>query len=516
MSEKDREQGDIDKLAKKTLKDNKVAIFIVAYNAESHIEKVLERIPEWVAKAVKEIYIIDDHSTDSTLSVAEGVKWPKKFAPLRIYETPYNQGYGGNQQLGFKYAIDAKFDIVVLLHGDGQYAPEELPAILAPYAQGADAVFGSRFINPGDALKGGMPYYKWIGNRILTSSQSFITGINMIEMHSGYRSYRVSLLKEIPFQFNSQWFDFDADIIIQLHAKGYKVKEVPIPTYYGNEICRVNGMLYAWKCVKTALKYKLMKFDIFYDPKFDFRDSSSGPYTVKSSRTSLHHYIRSLDLKPGGYLVDIGGGANAGVSKNHASRGVHVDCIDAVSDGSDSDENLNHYKVDLDKPWRGQFPAKQYDYALALDVLEHLQAPEDAAMEIYKRMKAGGKLYASTANIAYFPIRLVLLAGFFSYGPRGILDFTHRRLFTIKSMSRLLKNSGFIIDRVVGFGPPIRDATGGKSFFYNAIDTAAAWLAKLFPGLFAFQILMECTRSSSPEDLMKQVFTDEPHSGTES
>src|SRR5215831_6269172 len=131
---------DANVLARRTLEQNRVAIFIVAYNAEKHIEGVLSRIPSWIAEGVAEVFIIDDHSTDDTVSTVDQVTWPRHYAPLRIFHTHYNQGYGGNQRLGYLYAIDQNFDIVVLLHGDGQYAPEALPYILAPYTDGAAAV----------------------------------------------------------------------------------------------------------------------------------------------------------------------------------------------------------------------------------------------------------------------------------------------------------------------------------------------------------------------------------------
>src|SRR5262252_9103996 len=261
----------VDELARRTLEENRVAILIVAYNSERHIDRVLHRIPDWVAERLTEIYVIDDHSSDNTVGAAQEADWPARYAPLHIYRTPYNQGYGGNQRLGYLYAIEQGFDIVVLLHGDGQYSPEALPHILAPYADGVDAVFGSRFINPLGAIKGGMPLYKWVGNRVLTRMQNLILGAKMSEMHSGYRSYRISALLQIPFTSNSLGFDFDADIIVQFHAAGFHITEVPIPTFSGDEICHVNGMQYAWQCVKTAVKYRLMEFEIFYDPKFDIQ-----------------------------------------------------------------------------------------------------------------------------------------------------------------------------------------------------------------------------------------------------
>ncbi len=496
----------IDELALRTLEENRVAIFIVAYNAERHIEKVLRRIPAWVAERLAEIFIIDDHSSDNTVAVAEKVDWPSQNAPLHIFRTPYNQGYGGNQRLGYLYAVEQGIDIVVLLHGDGQYAPEALPHILAPYAEGADAVFGSRFINPRDAIKGGMPFYKWIGNRILTKTQNVILGAQMSEMHSGYRSYRTSVLRQVPFTSNSLGFDFDADIIVQLNAAGFRITEVPIPTYYGDEICHVNGLLYAWLCVKTAIKYRLMQFEIFYDPKFDIRRERPNNYTTKYAPTSLHYFIRHLPIAPGTSLIDVGGGDGEAVSQSFADRGIEVTCIDQLPDIEDL--RIKQFVVDLDEPWEDQFDAHQYDTAVALDVLEHLKTPEQGAAEIFKYLKRGGKLFASTGNVAFLPLRLMLLWGLFNYGRRGILDLTHRRLFTVDSFRGLLKNAGFRIDRVIGFGPPLSDLSGGRSRIFRIADRLLSHLARFWPRLFAYQILMVCTRTDSPADLMQQTF---PH-----
>jgi glycosyltransferase involved in cell wall biosynthesis len=489
--------------ARRTLEENRVAIFIVAYNAERHIERVLKRIPAWIAERLAEIFIIDDHSSDNTVAVAGKVDWPGHYAPLNIFRTPYNQGYGGNQRLGYLYAIEQGIDIVVLLHGDGQYAPEALPHILAPYAEGADAVFGSRFINPRDAIKGGMPLYKWVGNRILTRMQNLILGAQMSEMHSGYRSYRTSVLRRVPFTSNSLGFDFDADIIVQLHAAGFRITEVPIPTYYGDEICHVNGVRYAWQCVKTVAKYRLMQFDIFYDPKFAIEGKPTGRSRMNHAPNTLRYFIEHLPLASASSLIDLCGGSAEAFIRVMAERGVEVTRINQWLD--QDDPQMRQFSVDLDRPWGCQFEAGQYDTAIALDVLEHLRSPEKCADEIFKHLKRGGKLYASTGNVAFLPLRIVLLLGWFNYG-RGILDLAHRRLFTVNSFQRLLKNAGFRIDCVIGFGPPLADLAGGQSRFIKLVDRALAWLARKWPGLFAFQILMACTRTDSPADLMQQTF----------
>ena len=504
------------KLASQTLRENRVAIFVVSFNAERHIESVLARIPEWVGRSLAEVFIIDDSSTDATFECAVGVIWPPGFSPLRLFKTPYNQGYGGNQRLGYLYAIQRGFDIVVLLHGDGQYAPESLPEILAEYSRpaGADAVYGSRFLSRGSVLRGRMPLYKYVGNRILTWLQNCIIGARLSEMHSGYRSYRTAALKRVPFHANSLGFDFDSDIIIQFVAAGLSIREVPIPTYYGDEICRVNGLKYAWACIRGALQYRLMQLEIFYDPKFDI-PNRGRKYTIKASPSSLHYWIRQLPLNPASDLLDLGGGDGSAVGLAHAERGVRVTVLDrsvAVNDESGvlaaAHPNLRRVEADVDGDWTARLSGVRFQTVFALDVLEHLTSPELAAQQIFSVMVPGGKLYASTGNIAFWAVRLIHLLGHFNYGRRGVLDLTHTRLFTMSSFRRLLRNAGFRIESVWGFGPPIADLARRDSKVLRLIDTISASLARCWKGLFGYQILIEATRQDSVETLVERTFTD--------
>lgn len=503
-------------MATKTLGENRVAVFIVSYNAERHIERVLARIPDWVARALAEVYIIDDSSKDATVERAKEVVWDGGKAPLAVFKTPYNQGYGGNQRLGYLYALERGFDIVVLLHGDGQYAPESLPEILAEYSRpdGADAVYGSRFMTKGGALRGRMPLYKFVGNRILTWLQNRIIGTRLSELHSGYRSYRTAALRKVPFQVNSLGFDFDSDIIIQFAAANLRIREVPIPTYYGDEICHVNGLKYAWACIKAACQYRLMQLEIFYNPKFDI-PNRVRKYTIKASPTSIHHCIRSLDLATGSTLLDLGGGDGSAVSMAHADRGVavtvldqHVVVSDEVGTRATTHPNIHQFPADLDGDWPGALPDVKFSTVFVLDVLEHMKSPERAAQQIFSVMAPGGKLYASTGNIAFWVIRAIHLLGHFNYGRRGILDLTHTRLFTVSSFRRVLRNAGFRIDAVGCFGPPIADLAGGRSGLLAVVDRVFYRLARLWKGLFGYQILIEATRPDSVEDLMQRTFND--------
>ncbi len=184
---------------------------------------------------------------------------------MTVTRHPENLGYGGNQKAGYRMAIDEGLDIIVMLHGDGQYAPECLPDILAPLERGeADCVMGSRMMEHGAARRGGMPLYKYVGNRILTTFENKVLGTKLSEFHSGYRAYSVNALKGIPFERNSDGFNFDTQIIIQLVDAGRRIVEVPIPTYYGDEICYVDGLKYAKDVSTDVVRYRLGKMG--FDP----------------------------------------------------------------------------------------------------------------------------------------------------------------------------------------------------------------------------------------------------------
>jgi len=236
----------------------RIGIFIIAYNAVDHLIKTISRIPKDTYQQVEEIFVIDDASPDNTYYAALGYKHEHKMDKLTVMRNSKNQGYGGNQKVGYKYALERGLDIVALVHGDGQYAPERLPDLLDPLVTGrADMVFGSRMSHNGEALKGGMPYYKYFGNKILSSIQNKLTGLNLSEYHSGYRLYSMEALRKIPFhEFTNTWH-FDTQIILAMAERNLRIVEKPIPTYYGDEICHVNGIPYAVNCINSSYKYYL-------------------------------------------------------------------------------------------------------------------------------------------------------------------------------------------------------------------------------------------------------------------
>lgn len=238
------------------MSEPRIGIFIIAYNAVNHLNKTISRIPPEVYERVEEIFVIDDCSQDNSYYAALGYKSEFNIQKLTVHRNHKNQGYGGNQKVGYQYAIDRGLDIVALIHGDGQYAPEALPSLLEPLVNGeAEMVFGSRMATPGAARRGGMPMYKYLGNRILTTVQNRLSGLKLSEYHSGYRLYSVEALKRIPFESFTNTWHFDTQIILAMAERNFRIVERPIPTYYGDEICHVNGIPYAFHCLTTTYQF---------------------------------------------------------------------------------------------------------------------------------------------------------------------------------------------------------------------------------------------------------------------
>jgi glycosyltransferase involved in cell wall biosynthesis len=246
----------------------KLCIYIPAYNAGATLPRVIDRIPPEIKDKVGEIFIVDNASADNTYLVGIGYAKEKGLTNLKVHRNETNRGYGGSQKFAYQYAIDNGFDLVVMLHGDAQYAPEKIPALLEPFEKDeADMVFGSRMA--GDPRAGGMPLIRFLGNRFLTTIQNWVLDWNLTEYHSGYRVYSCAALRKVPFQLCDDDYHFDTEILIQFKLKGLRVVERPIPTYYGKERSYVNIWKYGFDVLFTMGKYLLHKRGLRPLPKFN-------------------------------------------------------------------------------------------------------------------------------------------------------------------------------------------------------------------------------------------------------
>jgi len=481
----------------------RVLIFIVAYNAERTIREVVFRIPAALLNTYEvDVLIIDDSSRDATFEQGHSVAHdPALPFPITVLFNPKNQGYGGNQKLGYHYALQHDYDFVALIHGDGQYAPECLPELLEPLRKGeAAAVFGSRMMTPSGARRGGMPLYKFAGNKILTWLENKLLRTSLSEFHSGYRIYSTKALAAIPFSRNSNDFHFDTEIIIQLLVARLTIKELPIPTYYGDEICYVNGMKYAFNVIAAALKARMQEAGLFYDRKFDCAPGDALPYVPKFSYPSPH-VLAFERIRPGTRVLDIGcagGYMGAYLSQQKRCRVHGIDAFPIAQPGFDEfylhDLNTGLPRLDY----------ATYDSVLLLDVIEHLNKPEDFLdlLRSALSLNPSGELMLSTANIAFAVTRFMLLIGQFNYGPRGILDLTHTRLFTFSSFERAVRQAGFDILEVVGVPAPFPLAMG-DNFLSRALIKINTLMIGLSRGFFSYQIFLRVKPQPSLERLLK-------------
>jgi glycosyltransferase involved in cell wall biosynthesis len=468
----------------------KVLIFIVSYNAERFIEQVLARIPREIYQHSEfdaEVLVIDDQSQDRTFENARRYAEANPELKITVLYNPKNQGYGGNQKIGYYYAIQNEFDLVVLLHGDGQYAPECLPAMIEPILTGtADVVIGSRMIHKFNALKGRMPVYKWIGNQILTTWQNWILNSHLSEFHSGYRAYRMAALKSIPFSYNSDDFDFDTEILIQLLQTGRRFQEIAVPTFYGQELCHVNGLKYALQILIASLHSRIVPLGLFYHPQFDYH-IQSPPYESKLGFSSSHQF--TLDrVAPETTVLDLGCGPGF-MARELSKRHIRVISVDHSISDETRQYSLKSVSVNLDQY---DFDSENHpvDTILLLDIIEHLRSPE-VFLEKLRHRYAGTKptIILTTGNIAFIVTRLSLLFGQFNYARRGILDFTHARLYTFASLRRSLMQSGFEILETHGIPGPFPLAFGDSGFARFLVGLNRL-LIRLCRGLFAYQIAM--------------------------
>ncbi|MCO4770435.1 MAG: methyltransferase domain-containing protein [Deltaproteobacteria bacterium] len=468
----------------------KIAIFIVTYNAVSTLTQVLDRIPEEIWEKVAEVFVFDDSSQDDTYLVGLGYKAHHGKAKLTVLRHEENHGYGGNQIQGYKYAIEKGYDIVALLHGDGQYAPEALPLLLEPLEKGeADAVFGSRMMTRGAALEGGMPAYKYVGNKILTSFENALLGMNLSEFHSGYRLYSVPALAKLPFAHNTWDFHFDTQIIIQMHAAGMRIVERPIPTYYGDEICHVDGVRYAKDVVRSVLEFRMHELGLLRRPEYEIE---APDYSVKSSNLSSHSQLLTMVGPPPRTVLDVGCGSGefAGLLEERGHRVTGIDSRPPSTPPSEFIEGNLAEGLPLD-------PQRTFDVVVLGDVLEHMAEPERLLAAARAHVAPGGKLLVSLPNAVHWSVRTQVARGNFEYTNRGLLDRGHLRFFTTKTATRLFESSGLrVVEHRVTPIPWERVVPGGPARIVGrTIEQADYLLARLRPGLFAYQNIFELTPS---------------------
>ena len=473
--------------------NKRIGIFVIAYNAVNKLDWTLDRIPAEVWDKVDEVFLFDDCSTDNTYYAAVGYKHTKALEKLTIHRNKQNLRYGGNQKAGYEYAIARGLDIVVMLHADGQYAPEALPQLLAPIENGeADMVFGSRMAHGGNPLAGGMPIYKFVGNKILTWLENRIIGMNLSEFHSGYRVYNCEALKQIPFKLNSNEWHFDTEILIQFREAGLGINEQPIPTYYGDEICYVNGISYAINCLKSAVKYRMHKLGLTHDAKYDF-DGERYTYKRADPYSSHSQILDWIDIEKPHDVLEVGT-ATGFLSAEMTSRGCRVTGIEQDEKMAEVASSHCHQMIVGDVESLDFSELGQFDAVILGDVVEHLRQPQDFLQKMVKVLKPGGKVLMSLPNVANIWMRLNLLFGRFNYSRVGILDESHLRFFTLQSSQKMAHDCGLeVLNTAVTPIPlPLILPSTSKGRPLRFLHVLNWGITRLRKTLFGYQFILVC------------------------
>jgi SAM-dependent methyltransferase len=314
------------------------------------------------------------------------------------------------------------------------------------------------------------------------------------EFHSGYRAYSVKALESIPFEHNSDGFDFDTQIIIQLIDAGKRIAEIPIPTYYGDEICYVDGLRYAKDVTLDVLRYRASKLG--------FTSGDLGgvgeEYTLKDEPASSHAIVtRWMRQIPPARVLDLGCSGGL-LSARVRALGHHVTGVDMLALPEVEGRVDEFIQADLDQGLpptlhdRGPF-----DVVLAADVLEHVREPEQLLDEIRAVLAPRGALIASVPNFGHWYARGRAALGLFDYDQRGLLDRGHVRFFTRRGLLRRLRGAGYAVVRLETTGLPFEVLGPGRGKTRRALRAIDKMAVAARPTLFGYQFVCHCEPASS-------------------
>ncbi|OGT33681.1 MAG: glycosyl transferase family 2 [Gammaproteobacteria bacterium RBG_16_51_14] len=253
------------------INNKKIAVVMPAYNAGRTLEKTYRFLPMDI---VDDVILVDDCSSDDTSDKA------RKLGIQHVIRHDTNKGYGANQKTCYRKALDIGADIIIMVHPDYQYEPKLVTAMASLIAQGVfDCTLGSRILGQG-TLKGGMPVYKYMANRILTLYQNLLIPYKLSEYHTGFRAFSKTIIESLPLDQNSDDYIFDNQMLLQIIGAGYSIGEITCPTRYledSSSIGFMRSIRYGLAVVTTTLEYKLARLGFMKSRRFDFRKPGDFP-----------------------------------------------------------------------------------------------------------------------------------------------------------------------------------------------------------------------------------------------
>ena len=436
----------------------RIGLLLIDPPSNSRRASVLERIPPAVWANLEEVVVF-----------GEGDERPK----VTALPAPASYAPGALRKAAMRYFIDGGFDILAVLRADGHYPPEVLAGLYRPIAADqADAVFGSPNADNGGPLN---------------AIEKMLFGVDLSNFHCGYRAYSLRALRPVRWETLSDGETFDQELVLKLRHQHFRFTELAIPGDCGSHAPFFRTLK---QSLRTVYRYRQTCRSVKRFPEFE---EYFIHYPVKESKRSSHAYAEEL-AGSGNEVLDIGCGEGilAATLRQNGNRVTGADILPHAANESVLEQ---YFSVDLNEgiePMIEALHGKRFDRVLLLDIVEHLVRPEPLLHQIKRLLKPEGRLILSVPNIANVTIRLSLLMGRFDYTERGILDKTHVRFFTRKTIRRMLHENGYrilkeretVMPVELFFGLP---ASNPAMRFANEV---LGVITKLMPGLFGYQIML--------------------------
>lgn len=464
-----------------------VLLALINEGGDGHVDTALQGLPASFLKAHDSVVVLRFCRAPQPAGDVAGVGGVQVETIISEKEL----GYGEQVKLAFEFACRRGLDAVVTVDGKPRYPLEDVAGLLAALAAGADMAVAAPASESVFTVTGAGA---WLASRLV----NLLMRARITAWHPGFRAYRVAALAEVPFDKNVDDRGFNTEIIIQLLIAKRSIARVPTRGYAHAPLGLADKFRFAWGMLQAAGLSLLHQSSLFYQPQFDM-EKALDTYGLKLGYRSSHSLALAA-VPPGSRVLDIGCG-NGAFDRLLMEQGCSVHGLDRHPERAVT--GLDAYtQIDLDVQ-NHAFPVHGYEYILLLDVLEHMRHPE--TLLAYLRAESGPqpkpRVLISIPNVAFFIIRLRLLCGSFHYGKLGILDLTHTRLFTEKSILALLTRNGYRVESVAGIPPPYPKAIG-SNIVSRLLLAVNQWGIALSRQLFSYQLLVVAQPKPTLDDLL--------------
>ncbi len=474
----------------------RVALLLFEVPDAERLRSLLARIPGPLGGSLDEVVVVQAAS-EAALPPAAALARASGL-PIALHRIPRDYGYAGTRKAAFEHVLRTGSDLAITLRGDGRHPPELLPDLIHAALEGPPRLIVAARVHAWLRRPPGLPLARLLLHRLATGFQNRALGLRLSDYHSSLRLYPVPALRQIPFQLDASGRSFEMQLLIQCRALGLPIHEVPVPPGWEEYPSGRAGLREVVQACAEAVDYRLHQLHLVRRGRY-FVDRGVR-YTLKQSPTGSHMQIVAA-IRPGSRVLDLGCSQGL-LARPLRDKGASVAGVDARPAGEVARELEVYFQRDLERPLDDLPVGREFDYVVISDVIEHLRNRVQLLRGARRFLKPGGRLLISTPNVALWFYRLSLLLGRFEYGPRGVLDESHVRLFTRATFRREVERAGFHVlrERVTALPFEVVFESTGRSRLVSAVARAYHALARAWPTLLAYQHILEAEITTLDEE----------------